>query len=127
VYDNLAGDPQVDKNVTMDEKAHVFTLAAHYRFSEKLNLTGDISYTKSEGDFDPNNDDLLEPVSIASFSELDRRDFILHLGGEYYFENGLTMGLDYRYGDLDDKSGNIYDSVEDGEAHIISLNASKKW
>ena len=127
LYDNLAGDPVVDKNVAMEEKAHVFTVAAHYRFSEKLYLTGDITYTKSEGDFDPNNDDLLEPVSIASFSELDRRDFILHLGGEYSFENGLSMGLDYRYGDLDDKSDNIYDSVEDGEAHIMSINASKRW
>jgi len=127
VYGNLAGDPQVDKNVSMKEKAHVFTLAAHYRFSEKLYLTGDISYTKSEGDFDPNRDDLLEPVDIASFSELDRRDFILHVGGEYYFENELTMSLDYRYGDLDDKSDNVYDSVEDGEAHIISISASKKW
>jgi hypothetical protein len=127
VYDNLAGDPQVDKNVPMEEKAHVYTIAAHYRFSEKLYLTGDISYTKSEGDFDPNSDGLLEPVSIASFSELDRRDFILHLGGEYSFENGLSMGLDYRYGDLDDKSNNIYGDVEDGEAHIISINASKKW
>ena len=111
----------------MEDKAHVFTLAAHYRFSEKLYLTGDIIYTKSKGDFDPNHDDLLEPVDISSFSELDRRDFILHLGGEYNFENGLAMGLDYRYGDLDDKSGNNYDSVEDGEAHIISINASKKW
>jgi len=127
VYDNLAGVPLLDKNVPMEEKAHVFTLAAHYRFSEKLYLTGDISYTKSKGDFDPNDDDLQEPVDISSFSELDRRDFILHLGGEYYFENGLTMGLDYRYGDLDDKSDNIYDSVEDGEAHLISINASKKW
>ena len=127
VYDNLAGDPLVDKNVRMEDKAHVFTLAAHYRFSEKLYLTGDISYTKSKGEFDPHHDDLLEPVDISSFSELDRRDFILHLGGEYNFENGLTMGLDYRYGDLDDKSDNNYDSVEDGEAHIISVNASKKW
>lgn len=127
VYDNLAGDPVLDKSVPMEEKAHVFTLAAHYRFSEKLYLTGDIVYTKSEGDFDPHNDDLLEPVSVASFSELDRRDLILHLGGEYLFENGLSMGLDYRYGDLDDKSDNIYDSVEDGETHIISINAAKKW
>lgn len=127
VYDNLAGDPQVDKNVPMEDKAHVFTLAAHYRLSEKLYVTGDITYTKSEGDFDPNSDDLLEPVSIGSFAELDRRDFILHLGGEYSFESGLSMGLDYRYGDLDDKSDNIYDDVEDGEAHIISINASKKW
>ena len=46
---------------------------------------------------------------------------------EYKFDNGLTMGLDYRYGDQDDKSDNIYDSVEDGETHIISINAAKKW
>jgi hypothetical protein len=95
--------------------------------SDALYLLGDISYTSSKGDFSPNSDDLLEPVSIATFSELDRRDLILHLGGEYYFSNGLTMGLDYRYGDLDDASDNIVDSVEDGTAHIFMVNASKRW
>jgi len=126
-YENLAGDPLVDKDVPMDQKAHVFTVGAYYHLSDVLYLLGEITYTRSEGEFSPSSDDLLEPVSIASFSRMEQSYLLLHLGGEYKFNNGLSMDLDYRYGDLEDRLDNIYDDIDDGEAHIVILSATKKW
>jgi len=127
VYENLAGDQLVDNNVDMDQKAHVFTLGVHYRLSEVLYLLGEITYTKSKGEFSPSSVDLTNPVSIASFSRMEQSYFLLHLGGQYLFNEDLTMDLDYRYGDLQDERDNPYDDIEDGEAHIVILSATKKW
>jgi predicted porin len=126
-YENLGGDPQVDKDVPMEQKAHVFTVGATYQVFDALRLLGEFSYTRSEGGFYPNRSDLLEPFSIASFSRMEQSYFLLHLAGQYQFENGLSMDLDYRYADLEDRLDNIYDDVEDGKAHIVILSATKKW
>jgi predicted porin len=127
VYDNLGGDPQVDNDVPMDQKAHVFTVGAYYNLTDALYLLGEFTYTRSEGGFYPSNDDLLEPVSIASFSEMEQDYLLLHLGGQYKFSDSLSMDLDYRYGRLEDRLDNIFDDIDDGKAHIAILSATKKW
>jgi opacity protein-like surface antigen len=58
---------------------------------------------------------------------MEQSYILLHLGGQYTFNNGLSMDLDYRYADLEDKQGNIYDDIDDGEAHIVILSATKQW
>jgi len=126
-YENLAGDPLVDKDVPMEQKSHVFTVGAYYHFSDALYLLGEITYTRSEGGFDPSSANLLEPVSIASFSQMEQSYFLLHLGGQYTFSSSLALDLDYRYADLDDRLDNIYDDIDDGKAHIVILSATKKW
>ena len=126
-YQNLAGDPLVDKDVPMEQKAHVFTVGASFRLTDALHLLGEFTYTKSEGGFYPSSADLLEPVSIATFSSMEQSYILLHLGGQYTFNNGLSMDLDYRYADLEDEQDNIYDDIDDGEAHIVILSATKKW
>ncbi len=126
-YENLAGEPQIDKNVSMHQKAHVFNLGGYYHLSEALYLLGEVTYTRSKGKFNPSSADLLEPVSVASFSRMEQDYLLLHLGGRYMFDRGLSMDLDYRYGDLEDRLDNIYDDIEDGEAHIVMLSATKKW
>ncbi|KPJ97631.1 MAG: hypothetical protein AMJ60_10705 [Desulfobacterales bacterium SG8_35] len=126
-YENLAGDPQIDKDVEMEQKAHVFTVGAYYRLTDALNLLGEFTYTKSEGGFHPSSADLLEPVSIASFSRMEQSYILFHLGGQYKFDNGLSMDLDYRYAKLEDEEDNSYDDIDDGEAHIVILTATKKW
>ena len=127
VYQDLGGVSQVDRNVDMDQRAHVFTLGGHYRFSDALYLLGEFSNTRSKGKFSPNSDDLLEPVSIASFSKMEQRRLFLHLGAEYKLSDGLSLDLDYRLGDLEDIEDNKYDDIDDGQSHIIILSATKKW
>jgi len=127
LYENLGGDPLVDEDVPMEQNAHIFTLGAYYHLSDAIYLLGEVTYTRSEGEFSPSAANLLEPVSIASFSRMEQSYLIFHLGGQYNFNNDLTLDLDYRYGDLDDKIDNIYDDIEDGEAHIVILSATKKW
>ncbi len=127
VYENLGGDQLVDKDVPMDQQAHVFTVGAHYRLSDAIFLLGELTYTRSEGEFTPTSENLLEPVSIAMFSKMEQSYFLLHLGGQYRFQNDLTMDLDYRYGEFDDRLDNAYNDIEDGEAHIVILSATKKW
>lgn len=127
VYENLGGDQLVDKDVPMDQKAHVFTVGAYYRLSDAIYLLGELTYTRSEGEYTPNSEDLLDPVSVAMFSRMEQDYFLLRLGGQYRFNNDLTMDLDYRYGEIDDRLDNVYDDIEDGEAHIVILSATKKW
>jgi predicted porin len=126
-YQDLGGTEQVDRNVPMDQKAHVVTLGAHYRLSDVLYFLADVSSTRSEGGFSPSSADLLEPVSIASFSKMEQRYFFLHLGSEYKLSNGMSLDLDYRFADLDDVLNNVYDDIDDGKAHIAILSATKKW
>ena len=126
-YENLAGDQKVDTDVPMEQKAHVFKVGAYYHFTDALYLLGEISYTRSEAEFNPSSEDLLEPVSIASFSKMEQSYLLVHLNGQYTFNKGLGMELDYRYGDLEDRQDNIYDDIDDGEAHMIILSATKKW
>jgi len=121
------GGPQVDRNVSMDQRAHIITFGAHYRISDALYLVGEVTTTRSEGEFSPNVDDLLEPVSIASFSNMEQRYLLLHLGAEYKFSDDLSLDLNYRFGDFEDVLDNIYDDIDDEEAHIILLSATKKW
>jgi hypothetical protein len=126
-YEDLGGVPQVDRNVAMDQRSHIITFGAHYRLSDALYLLGEVSTTRSEGDFSPNAADLLQPVSIASFTKMEQRYLLLHLGAEYKFSDSLNLDFDYRFGDLEDAYNNIYDDIEDGEAHIVTLTATKKW
>jgi hypothetical protein len=126
-YENLAGDPNIDADVPMEQNAHVFTVGAYYHVTDALYLLGEVSYTRSEAGFYPSSEDLLEPVSIASFSQMEQGYLLLHLTGQYKFNNGLGLELDYRYGDLEDRLDNIYDDIDDGEAHIVILSATKKW
>ncbi len=86
-----------------------------------------VTYTISRGMFYPGNADLLEPVSIATFSDLKIRESIYSLSGEYKFRNGFSVGARYRYSRLDDVLDNPYDDVRDGNAHIILITISKKW
>ena len=127
VYNDLGGIPQVDRNVPMDQKAHVLTVGLHYYLSDALYLLGEVTSTRSEGGFSPSSDDLLEPVSIASFSQMEQRYLLLHLGAEYKLSDSLNLDFDYRFADLEDALDNIYDDVDDGEAHILMLSATKKW
>ncbi len=126
-YEDLGGVYQVDRNVPMDQRAHVLTFGAHYRLSDSLYLFGEVSATRSKGEFTPSSADLLAPVSIGSFSKIEQSYLLLHLGTEYKFSDNLSFDIDYRYKDLEDNLNNIYEDIEDGEAHILTVTATKKW
>lgn len=126
-YPDPYSPPEVDRNVPMKQRSHVLTFSAYYHFTDALSLQGGVTATRNEGKFSPNSADLLEPVSIASFTQMEQRYLLFHLGGEYRFDNGMSLELDYHFGDFEDVLDNSYDHIEDGEAHIVVLSATKKW
>ena len=127
VYEDLGGDFQVARNLPAEQKAHIITFAAHYYPSELLYLLFEVTSTRAKGEFTLSTADLLQPVSIGSFSQMEQHYLIFHLGSEYKLSETLDLGLDYRFGDFEDTINNIYDDIEDGEAHIVTISATKKW
>jgi hypothetical protein len=127
VYEDLGGVFQVVRDQPADQRAHVFTAGLHYRLSDALNLFGEITATRGEGEFSPSAADLLQPVSVGSFSKMEYRYLLLHLGAEYKFSDSLGFDFEYRFGDFEDQLINVYDDIEDGDAHIVTVTATKKW
>lgn len=122
VYES--GGLQVDRDVSIDQRAHIVSFSAHYRVSDALYLLGEVTATRSEGGFSPGAPELL---GAASFSEMEQRYLLLHLGAEYKLSNAWHLDFDYRFGDFEDVLDNIYDDIDDDEAHIISLSATRNW
>lgn len=126
-YHDLAGIPQTDPSVADKETAQTFAVDLNYMPKDNINLQAGVSYTYSKGQFYPRSEDLLEPVSVASFSTLKERETVYTLSGEYRFKNGFGLELRYQYSDLDDVQDNPYDDVQNGNSHIFMVFLSKRW
>ncbi len=127
VYDNAIGVPQTDPLVPNSQLMHFYGLDFSYLPQNNITLGAGVGYTISSGAFYPSDANLLEPVSVASFSELKTRELLCTFSGEYRFKGGLGLGVQYRYSKFDDALDNPYDDVEDGRAHIVMLTLSKRW
>jgi predicted porin len=121
------GIPMIDSGVPYKNTARNYAVDISYIPGEHINLTAGVSHTKSSGKFSPADINLTQPVSVDSFSELKIRETIYSISGEYTFKKGFSSGIQYRYSDFDDAIDNPFDDVEDGEAHIMLVNLSKKW
>jgi predicted porin len=119
--------PMIDSKVPYKDTTHNYVVDINYIPKDNISLNAGVSHTTSRGSFSPNDPNLLQPVSIDSFSELKIRETVYSASGEYKFKGGFATGIQYRYNDFQDVLDNPYDDVEDGEAHIILLTISKKW
>lgn len=127
IYDDTAGVSHMDPYVPYKNTSHNYALDAVYIPVEKVNLNAGISHTRSEGAFHVEDINLTQPVSIDSFSELKTEETVYSVSGEYEYRKNSSLGLEYRYSDLDDIIDNPYDDVKDGSAHIVLLTFLKKW
>ena len=127
VYQDLVGAPHVDPVVPTKETMHNFGLDINYLPENNLTFNTGVSYTISKGEFFPSDPNLLLPVSIASFSQLNTKELVYYFSGEYRFKGGFAAGVQYRYCNFDDVLDNAFDDVSDGKAHIVLLTLSKRW
>lgn len=116
-----------DPSVPNKDTAHNYSVDVSYMPKNNMTFNAGLSYTVSRAIFFPGSADLLEPVSIATFSDLKIRESIYYLSGEYKFRNGFSVGLRYKYSRLDDVLDIPDDDVRDGSAHIFLMTISKKW
>jgi len=116
-----------DPLVPHKDTAHNYSLDLNYLPGNNISLNAGVSHTISSGTFYPSSSDLLEPVSIASFSEVKIRETVYSLNGEYRLKNGIALGMHYKYSKISDVIGNPHDDINDGTAHILLLTISKRW
>jgi predicted porin len=124
-YQNTVGATQVDPFVPSNDMVHNYGLNLNYLPKNNININTGVSYTVSSGEFSPSDSNLLQPVSIASFSQLKTREIIYYLSGQYRFKDDWAAGLQYRYSESDDVLA--YDDMTNGKTHILLLTLSKRW
>ncbi len=117
----------LDPLVPHKDKAHNYSVDINYMLKNNINFSTAISHTISRGTFYPAGKDLIEPVSIASFSETKIKETDFSVSGEYRFKGNFRLGLSYKYGNLKDMTNNPYDAIKDGTVKIILLSLSKRW
>jgi predicted porin len=127
VYETLGGVELVDPDVDLRDTAHVYAAHITYIPKDAVTLNAGLTHTRSSGEFMPESEDLLEPESVASYSQFKVRQTDHTVSGDYEFLNGYKCGLEYTYSNFNDELDNDDDDVEDGDAHIVIFTVSKKW
>jgi hypothetical protein len=125
-YHDDVGDPFVDTSVPYKDKTNCYSFNISYMPKNRVNLSAGVLHRTSKGQFIPGEQDLLEPVSIASFSRLKIKETEYSISGEYSFRGGISSGIRYRFSDFDDVLDNPHDDIEDGEVHVVLLTLAKK-
>lgn len=126
-YQNAVGAAEIDPFAPATDMVHNYGLDLNYLPQKNITINTGLSYTVSDGQFSPSDQNLLQPVSIASFSQLKTREIIYYLYGEYRVKGGWAAGFQYRYCKFDDVVDNPWDDVGNGKAHIALLTLSKRW
>ena len=116
-----------DSSVPYQDSADDYSVVLSYAPVDNMNFDAGISHTIIKGTFYPSNQDLLEPVSVAAFSEFKAKETVYSAGGEYRFRTGYITGLKYRYTDLNEVTKNSHDDIKDGKLHVVLLTISKRW
>lgn len=117
----------VDRDVPYDSTSHVYSASLNYLPIDKLNIFALIAYSKSDAEFSPDRKNLLEPVSVASFSRQRLTETTYRLTSDYECMDSFSCGLDLQYNDVNDTIDNIHDSYQDGHAYIMMLTLKKTW
>ena len=126
-YDDAALNTLFDSGVPYEEVSNTYAFDINYIPKNRFSLSCGVSHTVSEGEFHPSAADLLQPVSIASFSQLRIKETVYTATGEYRFRNGFAAGVQYRHTNFDDALDNPFDDLTDSKAHIVLLTLTKKW
>lgn len=127
VYALTSGAELSDKDVPLDDKAHVYSISLDYIPIDNLILLTQVSHTRTSGEFRPDSPDLTSPVSVSSYSQFETTETVYEVAGRYDFSNGFSGGIETRYSDFDDVLDNIHDNEKDGDAMLVLLTVSKKW
>ena len=127
VFSDTSGIAHVNSSVPNKDIANSYAFDINYLPKNNISLNAGVNHTISRGIFYPSDDNLLQPVSIASFSELKTQETVYSVSGEYKFKGGFASGFQCRYSRFDDVLDNPNDDVQDGRAHIILLTMSKTW
>jgi len=126
-YHDTEGGAHIDPYVPDKNMSHTYAITVGYVPEKSVTLSGGVVHTISSGAFYPSSPALLEPLSVASFTDLKIRETAYTVSGEYRFKGGFAAGLQYRYSNLDDVLDNPNDDIKDGNAHIVLLSLTKKW
>ena len=118
-------DNSIDARVPYKEASRNYAADLSYMPKNNINVSAGVSHTVSNSRFYPSAKDLLEPVSVASFSDLKTKDTIYSFSGEYRFRGGLKLGTTYKYCSVKDALANPYDDLGNGTAHILMVTLSK--
>jgi predicted porin len=120
-------ESEADRDVPYDSTSHVYSASLNYIPINKLNIYAHIAHIKSDAEFSPDIPNLVEPVTVASFSRQRLTETIYRLSSDYECMNSFSCGLEFRYSDVNDVHDNIHDSNLDGHAYIIVLRLKKQW
>jgi predicted porin len=128
---------------------HAITLALDFQPTQKLNLTGSISYTYSDAGFDNVHFDNILPKlksmnptapqnyawgaftmdwpdgypsfdEMDDFSDLKMETLEVDLGASYEITKNLSVDVNFSYQDFNDEEYYIYDG--DGSVYFIGAN-----
>lgn len=118
---------QLDKDVPYKDTAHSYAVNINYMPQKNLDINAEVSQTKGKGNFYPGIPAALQPVSIASFSELKIRETSYTIGTKYRLKGDWDLGLKYRYNSFRDVIDNLHDYTENGIVRVAFVTVSKKW
>ena len=117
----------VDNDVPYESKAQIYSASLNYIPINKLAINALIAHSKSDSEFSPSRNNLLQPVSVASFSREELAETTYRLTSDYKCMDSYLCGIDFQYNDIDDLIDNIHDYSQDGHAYIILLTLKKTW
>jgi len=117
----------VDNDVPYESTAQVYSASLNYMPINKLHIYALIAHSISDSEFSPSRKNLLQPVSIASFSREELAETTYRLTSDYKCMDSYLCGIDFQYNTVDDLIDNIHDYSQDGHAYIILLTLKKTW
>lgn len=124
---DLGYGTKTDSGVPYEHNANVYAADLGYVPAKNLNLAAGVAHTLSSSSFTPGSIDLIQTVSVASFSESKTAETVYSASGDYKFKNGFGLGVDCKFREFDDTLDNPHDDVEDGDATIVMITVAKKW
>jgi hypothetical protein len=106
-------DILLDNSLPYDDRSHCYNLTINYRFSRKLAIISNLTFTDSNSDFDS----LINDKNVGEFSDLNIQRLDASMGVDYFYKPNIAFYSRYNYRDYNDREVNDLD----GEAHIFSF------
>ena len=104
-----------DNSVPYDDRSNCYNLTLNYRFSRRIALISNLTFTDSNADFDSRID-----RNVGQFSDLTIERLDASIGLDYLYKPYLSFYTKYNYRDYNDREINELD----GELHLISFGVN---
>ena len=124
---SASGAALTDFDVSMEERANVYSASLNYMPVESLRLLAEINHTESDSEFEPNHPNLIEPESLSVYSMQKIRETDYRVSGDFDCINNGSCTIEFQYSNFDDVIDNINDDNESGNAYIIYVKFMKRW